>query len=82
MKDKFPRKLTKEERAAVQALERLQKNWPKTLMLFGSTGALYVLDLASANEHTIHYRKGTLEEWKKKTVIARIAIYADGGDPW
>ena len=41
-----PRKLTKEERAAIRTLERLAKRWPKTLMLFGCDGAFHAIDKA------------------------------------
>jgi len=39
-----PRKLTKEERAAIRTLKRLAKRWPKSLMLFGCDGVLHAID--------------------------------------
>jgi len=76
-----PRKLTKEERAAIRTLERLAKRWPKTLVLFGAS-KLYVFDASMAARHEEFDRTGKMSEWAKQTVLARINIDCDGGDPW
>lgn len=77
-----PRKLTKEERAAIRTLERLAKRWPKTLVLFGGAGALHVLDREMAARYQEFDAKGQTSEWTKQAQIARIGIDCDGGDPW
>ena len=77
----MPRRLTKEERLAIRTLERLAKRWPKTLVLFGAS-KLHVFDASMAARHEEFDRTGKMGEWAKQTVLARIDIDCDGGDPW
>jgi len=82
MKTNPPRKLTKEERAAIRTLERLAKRWPKTLVLHGGGGNLAVLDSAMSMRYHEFESKGQASEWTQQTILARIGIFCEGGDPW
>lgn len=79
--------LTKEEAAAVRALHRLAKKWPKSLWLFSAAGTLYVMKRdANGNRVTkpdVHWMgrgEHSSEVVDDKASVATINIPNDGGD--
>lgn len=64
------RDLTSDERAAVNALRRIGKRWPKTIKLFSWSGSLVIFDTDDDLADPIH------------SVLATVpGIINDGGDP-
>jgi len=67
--------LTKEERAAIRALKRLEKTWPKSLWLFSASGSLCVMRKDAEGERVMR-RDGFDPDY----AIDTIYIENDGGD--
>ncbi len=69
--------MTKEERSAINSLERLAKRWPKTLGLFSWSGSLTVIRLDEKGEFPLECR-----EYMHKAIVCDISgIKNDGGCP-
>lgn len=62
--------LTAEESAAIRALRRLAKKWPRTLTLFSWSGSLKVL------------KPGARRTYEESDVATITGIVNDGGDPF
>lgn len=78
--------LTNEERAAIRALERLAKKWPKSLWLFSVSGTLHVMKKDAKGKRPevpdtscqAAPGGGTLTD--QRMSVATIDIENDGGD--
>ena len=68
--------LTKDEKAAISALKRLQKRWPKTLWLFSSSGTLLVMRCDENGERVMNHLGCVHQDY----VVDTIDIPNDGGD--
>ena len=69
-------KLTKEEKTAIAALERLAKRWPKSLWLFSANGTLCVMKKDSSGRKVQTPHGGVDSDY----VATTIGIENDGGD--
>ena len=77
--------LTTEERAAVRALKRLARKWPRSLWLFSASGSLHVMKCGPGGERgaaapgreTYAYGK---EVYDPRRSVGTIGIPNDGGD--
>ena len=69
--------LTKDEKAAISALRRLAKKWPKTLWLFSASGTLTVMRCDENGEHAHLDSFGVDPDYIVDTIIG---IDNDGGD--
>lgn len=77
--------LTPEERAAVQALKRLAKKWPKSLWLFSASGTLHVMKRAPDGGQETRKNMNDAYAYGKdvfdqKASVGTIDIPNDGGD--
>ena len=68
--------ITKEEKLAISALERVAKRWPKTLWLFSGSGTLWVMKYKKDGTRAI----GEFENMDSDYAISPIPIDNDGGD--
>lgn len=68
--------LSKEEKRAINALERIAKKWPKSLWLYSGSGSLCVMKKAEGNNRAMNENGGVCQEH----IITTIKIENDGGD--
>lgn len=68
--------LTDEEKRAINALQSVAKNWPKTLWLFSASGILCVMKKTPDGERAIAQFGGMDQSY----IVDRINIENDGGD--
>lgn len=71
-------KPTKEEQKAINALNRLAKNWPKTMWLFSCSGSLIAMRCGEDGKHVID-EFGSMAQSHILEHI-NIGIDNDGGD--
>jgi hypothetical protein len=77
--DRMPEiELTQEEQKAIAALQKVAKNWPKSLWLYSASGALVVMK-KDANGNRVHLPGGA-SGYDPNREVADIAIENDGGD--
>lgn len=69
--------LSLEETAAIRALKRLAKRWPKSLWLFSASGRLCVMRNGPDGRPVFETRGGVDPEYKIDTIEG---IHNDGGD--
>jgi len=69
--------LSKKEQAAIAALERLAKNWPKTFWLFSASGTLCVMRCGKNGEQVTTSEYGGMDQ---EYIVTTISIPNDGGD--
>lgn len=67
--------VTKEEAAAIAALQMLARKWPKTLWLFSANGSLCVMKKNGAGE-----REETSGVYDPDFCVGEVPIENDGGD--
>ena len=69
-------KLTKNEQAAIDALEALAAKWPKTLWLFSADGSLNVMRCGPGGRRVVNRAGGIDQAYS----LTSIDIPNDGGD--
>lgn len=69
-------KLTKKEDKAISALEKVSKNWPKSLWLYSASGTLWVMRYNDKGKTAI-LSNGSVDP---DYCITSISIDNDGGD--
>ena len=68
--------VTNEEKEAIDALEDIEDNWPKSLWLFSAGGTLYVMKKDKDNNRAI-LPSGRVDD---EYIVESIVIENDGGD--
>lgn len=71
-------KLTQGEQEAVTALNRVAKDWPKSLWLFSANGTLCVVKKKSDGKRAM--MTGNSPGFDQDYVVAHVNIENDGGD--
>lgn len=69
-------KLNRQEKAAINALKKLEKKWPKSLWLFSGGGDLCVMRF-NENGEIATTKTGSVDD---DYIVEHIAIINDGGD--
>ena len=69
-------KLSKEEKATIAKLKRLEKTWPKTLWIFSASGILNIMKVGDNGEHIYTSQGGVDPEY----VVGEVNVPSDGGD--
>ena len=72
-----PFRLTDKEHSAIQALEKVAKQWPESLWLFSAGGILFVMRLRADGERALTDSGGMDSDY---IVGESIQISNDGGD--
>lgn len=75
--------LSKEEKAAIASLRRLEKRWPKSLWLFSASGGLHVMKCGANGERRVLASKSGDDSeggMDSSAIVATIDIPNDGGD--
>lgn len=68
----------REEQAAIDALKRVAKIWPKSLWLYSASGTLCVMKKKSGKRAMVGFRKSP--GFDQDYIVDEVNIENDGGD--